>query len=86
MRYLLELYTAAGIVTLGPFTTLDEARTYADGLGAIRPLFPPTVPARELIHATRAEVLTQIAAQGTEPAKNTRQDQPGHANRTPPAI
>lgn len=60
MRYLLELYTAAGIVTLGPFTTLDEARTYADGLGAIRPLFPPTVPARELIHATRAEALAAL--------------------------
>jgi hypothetical protein len=60
MRYLLELYTAAGIVTLGPFTTLDEARTYADGLGAIRPLLPPTVPARDLVHGTRADVLAML--------------------------
>jgi hypothetical protein len=86
MRYLLELYTAAGIVTLGPFTSLDEARTYADGLGAIRPLFPPTVPARDLVHGTRAEVLAKIDAQDTRPTKTTRQDRPGSTNRTPPAI
>ena len=57
---MLELYTAAGIVTLGPFTSLDEARTYADGLGAIRPLLPPTVPARDLVHGTRADVLAML--------------------------
>lgn len=60
MRYLVELRTAAGPITCGPFSTVDEARTWAAGLGAIVALIPPTVPARELIQGTRAEVLAML--------------------------
>lgn len=60
MSYLVELRTAAGPITCGPFTSLDEARTYAAGLGVIVALFPPTVPARDLIQGTRADVLAML--------------------------
>lgn len=60
MTHLVELHTAAGVITLGPFSTLEQARTYAGKLGVIVPLFPPTVPARELIEATRAQVLAAL--------------------------
>jgi len=66
---------------------LDAARTWAAGHGVILALIPPSVPAPVLAQGTRAEVLAMLdAAQGTEPTKTTRQDRPGHANRTPPAI
>lgn len=87
MEYLVELRTAAGPITCGPFATLDEARTWAAGSGVIVALIPPSVPARDLIQGTRANVLAMLdAAQGTEPAKNRRQDRPGSTNSTPPAI
>jgi len=60
MRYLVELRTAAGPITCGPFSTLDAARTWAAGHGVILALVPPSVPAPDLIHATRADVLATL--------------------------
>jgi hypothetical protein len=60
MRYLVELRTAAGPITCGPFSTFDAARTWAAGHGVIVALLPPTVPAPELIQGTRAEVLAML--------------------------
>lgn len=60
MNYLVELRTAAGPMSFGPFSTLDAARVWAAGHGVIVALFPPTVPARDLIHGTRAEVLAML--------------------------
>jgi hypothetical protein len=47
-------------MSFGPFSTLDAARVWAAGHGVIVALFPPTVPARDLIHGTRAEVLAML--------------------------
>jgi len=55
-----ELRTAAGPITCGPFSTLDAARTWSAGRGVILALVPPTVPAPNLIHATRADVLAML--------------------------
>ena len=60
MRYLVELRTAAGSITCGPFSTLDAARTWAAGHGVVVALIPPSVPALDLIQGTRAEVLAKI--------------------------
>ena len=60
MRYLVELRTAAGPITCGPFSTLDAARTWSAGHGVIVALVPPTVPALELIQGTRNEVLAML--------------------------
>ena len=56
----MELRTAAGPITCGPFSTLDAARTWAAGHGVILALVPPTVPAPDLAHATRADVLAML--------------------------
>jgi hypothetical protein len=60
MNYLVELRTAAGPISFGPFSTLDAARVWAAGHGVIVALFPPTVPARDLVHGTRADVLAML--------------------------
>jgi len=52
MRYLIELDTIAGKITLGPFDTFDEARTWLAGIRApIRPLWPPAADPAELIES-----------------------------------
>ena len=56
----MELRTAAGPITCGPFSTFDAARTWAAGHGVILALVPPSVPAPDLIHATRADVLATL--------------------------
>jgi hypothetical protein len=60
MRYLVELRTAGGPITCGPFSTLDAARTWAAGHGVILALIPPNVPAPDLARATRADVLAML--------------------------
>jgi len=52
MRYLVELDTIAGQITLGPFDTLEAARKYLAGIrGPIRPLWPPAADPAELIES-----------------------------------
>jgi len=55
-----ELRTAAGPITCGPFSTLDAARTWAAGHGVILALVPPSVPAPDLAQGTRADVLAML--------------------------
>jgi len=52
MAYLVEIDTAAGPLIFGSFATLDDAKRYAAGFGVIRPLFPPAIPAADLIELT----------------------------------
>lgn len=52
MRYLVELDTIAGPITLGPFDTLEAARKYLAGIrGRICPLWPPATAAADLIES-----------------------------------
>lgn len=52
MRYLIELDTIAGTITLGPFDTLEAARKYLAGIrGRICPLWPPATTAADLIES-----------------------------------
>lgn len=52
MRYLVELDTIAGQITLGPFDTLEAARKYLAGIrGRICPLWPPATAAANLIES-----------------------------------
>ena len=52
MRYLVELNTIAGQITLGPFDTLETARKYLAGTrGRICPLWPPATAAADLIES-----------------------------------
>jgi len=60
MAYLVEIDTAAGLVIFGSFATLDDAKQYAAGLGVIRPLFPPAIPAAELVAFTLKELKTKL--------------------------
>jgi|688.fasta_scaffold451656_2 hypothetical protein len=60
MNYLVELRTAAGPISFGPFSTLDAARVWAAGHGVIVALFPPTVSIIDLTHGTRADVLAML--------------------------
>ena len=60
MAYLVEIDTAAGLMIFGSFATLDDAKRYAAGLGVIRPLFPPAIPAAELVAFTLKELETKL--------------------------
>jgi hypothetical protein len=52
MRYLIELDTIAGTITLGTFDTIEAARKYLAGTrGRICPLWPPATAAAELIES-----------------------------------
>jgi hypothetical protein len=52
MRYLVELDTIAGAITLGPFDTLEAAQKYLAGIrGRICPLWPPATAAADLIES-----------------------------------
>ena len=52
MRYLVELDTIAGTITLGTFDTLEAARKYLAGTrGRICPIWPPVAAAAELIES-----------------------------------
>ena len=62
MRYLVELRTAAGPLTVGPFDTVDDARTYAAGSGVIVALLPATLTARQITTATSAELIHLVDA------------------------
>jgi FAD/FMN-containing dehydrogenase len=43
MRFVVEVQTIAGRVTVGGFATLEEARAWAGARGLVVPVFPPTV-------------------------------------------
>jgi hypothetical protein len=62
MNYLVELRTAAGPITVGPFDTIDEARTWAAGSGLILALLPATLTARQITTATAAELAALVDA------------------------
>ena len=71
MNYLVELRTAAGPITVGPFDTIDDARTWANGSGLILALLPATLTARQIITATGAELIDLIE---TWPENKSRQN------------
>jgi len=60
MAYLVEIDTAAGLIIVGTFATLKAAQKYAAGKGSIRPLFPPAIPAAELVAFTLKELETKL--------------------------
>lgn len=60
MAYLVEINTAAGLVIFGSFATLDDAKRYAAGVGVIRPLFPPAIPAADLIELTLKKIRIKL--------------------------
>ena len=52
MRYLIELDTIAGTITLGTFDTIEAARKYLAGTrGRICPLWPPATAPADLIES-----------------------------------
>lgn len=52
MRYLVELDTIAGQITVGPFDTIETAKKYLAGIrGRICPLWPPATAAADLIES-----------------------------------
>jgi len=58
MRYLIELDTIAGTITLGTFDTIEAARKYLAGTrGRICPLWPPVIAAADLIESYSANDL-----------------------------
>lgn len=62
MNYLVELRTAAGPLTFGPFDTIDDARTWAADHGVIVALLPATLTARQITTATAAELAALVDA------------------------
>ena len=62
MRYLVELRTAAGPITFGPFNTIDDARAWSDDHGVIVALLPATLTASQIITATAAELAALVDA------------------------
>ena len=55
MRYLIQLDTIAGTITLGTFDTIEAARKYLAGTrGRICPIWPPATAAAELIESHSA--------------------------------
>ena len=55
VRYLIELDTIAGTITLGTFDTIKAARKYLAGTrGRICPLWPPVIAAANLIESHSA--------------------------------
>ena len=65
MNYYIELRTAAGPLSFGPFSTVDEARTWSAGHGLILALLPASCAARQIITATRNEI-TRLLETGPE--------------------
>ena len=58
MRYLIELDTIAGTITLGTFDTIEAARKYLAGTrGRICPIWPPATAPAELIESHSANDL-----------------------------
>ena len=58
MRYLVELDTIAGTITLGTFDTIEAARKYLAGTrGRICPIWPPVIAAADLIESYSANDL-----------------------------
>ena len=58
VRYLIELDTIAGTITLGTFDTIETARKYLAGTrGRICPLWPPVIAAADLIESYSANDL-----------------------------
>ena len=58
VKYLIELDTIAGTITLGPFDTIKAARKYLAGTrGRICPLWPPVIAAANLIESYSANDL-----------------------------
>jgi len=61
MRYLLQVETIAGTITLGPFATITEARHYAAGIrGQIIELHAPPADLAKLQAAGTREAVTRI--------------------------
>ena len=63
MPYTAQLHTAAGLLLVGPFSTIEAAKIYAPR-AAIIELLPPDTPADTLTAATLAE-LAQIIDNNT---------------------
>jgi hypothetical protein len=58
MRYLIELDTIAGTITIGTFDTIEAARKYLAGTrGRICPIWPPVIAAANLIESYSANDL-----------------------------
>ena len=58
MKYIIELETIAGTITLGTFDTIEAARKYLAGTrGRICPIWPPVATAAELIESHSANDL-----------------------------
>jgi hypothetical protein len=58
MKYLIELHTIAGTITLGTFDTIEAARKYLAGTrGRICTLWPPVATAADLIESHSANDL-----------------------------
>ena len=58
MKYLIELDTIAGTITLGTFDTIEAARKYLAGTrGRICPIWPPVIAAANLIESYSANDL-----------------------------
>ena len=63
MRYLVELDTIAGTITLGTFDTIEAARKYLAGTrGRICPIWPPVIAAADLIESYSANDLDKKLA------------------------
>jgi len=58
MRYLIELDTIAGTITLGTFDTIEAAQKYLAGTrGRICPIWPPATAPADLIESHSANEL-----------------------------
>ena len=71
MNYLVEVRTAAGPLTVGPFDTIDDARTWANGSGLILALLTATLTAGQIITATGAQLARMV---DTWPENKSRQN------------
>ncbi len=73
MRYLVELDTIAGQITLGPFETLEAARKYLAGIrGRICPIWPPVANAAELVESHSDQNLLDKLEKVTQKLHNKR--------------
>jgi hypothetical protein len=71
MNYLVEVRTATGPLNVGPFDTIDDARTWANGSGLILALLPATLTAGQIITATGAQLAHMV---DTWPENKSRQN------------
>lgn len=61
MKYIIQIETIAGPITLGPFNTLRAARKYrANTRGLICPIWPPVADPVKLIEAPHHNIILNI--------------------------